>query len=244
MQLNVSSDAREYFAAFTEFRELVRWSPQRTIKYQGRLLFQKVIQFTPPNDRAQGRKAVARDIKNAVAPIKADAFESKHIKDLFRKRDYLGLTRVFASIGPGPLQGATITSFRPELHIEQRNNRGRVPVRRQIKFATPDVAAVTAYIRKVQDRVGMAKGGFAQAVISLGGKTANWVSKWSMIGRFVDRSDNPVTPFIEQINRSPWTRRGDEDRAISNAMESRAVQIRSDMEARIKKAAEKARISK
>ena len=244
MQLNVSTDAREYFAAFTEFRELVRWSPQRTIKFQGRLLFQKVVQFTPPNDRAQGRKAVARDIKNAVAPIRADAFESKSIKDLFRKKDYLGLTRVFASIGPGPLQGATITSFRPELHTEQRNNRGRVPVRRQIKFATPDASAVTSYIRKVQERVGMAKGGFAQAVISLGGKTANWIAKWVSAGWFVDRSNNPVAPYIEQINRSPWTRRGDEDRAIANAMESRAVQIRADMEARIKKAAEKARLAK
>lgn len=243
MQVNVSTDAREFFSAFTEFRELVRWSPMRTIRFQGRLLFQKVIEFTPPKDRAQGRKAVARDIRNAVAPIRADSFEDPHIKSLFRKKDYIGLTRVFQSIGTGPLQGTTVTAFREDLHTSQRNRRGQVPTRKLIKFATPDVGAFNRYVRKVQDRVGMARGAWVKAVINLGGKAANWFSKWIGMGQFTDRSNSPVTPYIEQINRSPWSRRGDEDRTIANAMESRAVQIRADMESRIKKAAEKARLA-
>lgn len=243
MQVNVSTDAREFFSAFTEFRELVRWSPMRTIRFQGRLLFQKVVDFTPPKDRAQGRKAVARDIRNAVTPINPASFDSPSIKALFRKKDYIGLTRVFQSIGTGPLAGATVTAFREDLHTSQRNRRGQVPIRRQIKFATPDVGAFNQYVRKVQDRVGMARGGWIKSVLNLGGRAVNWVSKWFGMGQFTDRSTNPVTPYIEQVNRSPWSRRGDEDRTIANAMESRAVQIRADMESRIKKAVEKARLS-
>lgn len=244
MQVNVSTDAREFFSAFTEFRELVRWSPARTFKFQGRLLFQKVIQFTPPKDRAQGRKAVARDIRNAVAPIKPSSFESPDIRKMFGKKDYIGLTRVFQSIGTGPLSGTTVTSFREDLHTSQRDRRGRVPMRRQIKFATPDVGAFNQYVRKVQDRVGMARGGWVKSVMALAGTAASWISKWVAMGQFTDRSTHPVAPYIEQINRSPWSRRGDEDRTIANAMESRAVQIRADMESRIKKAAEKARLAK
>lgn len=208
----------------------------RVIRQQGRLLLLEVMRLTPPKTRAQGRRAVAQDVKRAVRVIRPTEFRSKELRRLIRERDYPRLQAAFDDIGDGPLAGVRVEPFEPELHTKARNKRGVVPKGTR-PVLTLDSKAVQEYIREVQDHVGRAKGGWAVGAKKLGGSVPAWVSRWSGVGKFEDRADNPVLSYIRADNLSEWTRRGDDDRVLGRAMEGRAKAIVGDIERRLARAA-------
>ena len=63
----------------------------KALRGEGRQLASRLVRFTPPKTLSQGRKAVARDIRRAVLPLRPGDFDSKRIRQLIRKRDYSGL---------------------------------------------------------------------------------------------------------------------------------------------------------
>jgi hypothetical protein len=104
----VDIEYQEYAQAFSEFiRERGALLP-KALRGEGRQLASRLVRFTPPKTLAQGRKAVARDIRRAVLPLRPADFDSKRIRQLIRKRDYSGLEAVFANFPEShPLRGVT-----------------------------------------------------------------------------------------------------------------------------------------
>lgn len=231
MNVAIQVDTEAFNDAVRRYVKEVGVSVPKAMRTQARLLFGRIVQRTYPKIRAQGRKAVARDIRRAVRVLKPRDFESKAVQRLIRKRDYEGLQAVFQRSGVR----AEVARFSPALHQDARDKRGRV--RRRGPVATLDSEAVRDYLKRQQDHVGRAKGGWAAAFRAVGGSPAEWISRWSPVGKVEDRLADPVTAFIRAENLSEWAQNGDEDRIVAEALKSRTRDILTDIEGRLKRAA-------
>src|SRR5690606_31871936 len=139
---------REFNDAVTRYILTLGKDTRGAVRQQSMLLGKRLIQFTPPSTRAQGRRAVARDIRRAVTPVRPADFTSPDIRRLIRTRDYAGLEAVFGRFENGQFAGFKVLPFSAELHRSRRDRRGRVT--RSAKVATPDALQVRDYIRDVQ----------------------------------------------------------------------------------------------
>lgn len=235
MNVSVEINADEFNDAVRRYIKELRVGVPAAMKKQSRLLFGRILANTFPQTRAQGRRAVARDIENAVRPLNPAAFSSIEIRRLIRKRDYDGLQRVFQRSQDRDYRRAKVVPFSPDLHQKARDRRGRV--QRWSGFVTPDRDEVREYIKSQQDHVGRAKGGWAAAFIAAGGRPASWVSRWAMTGEVDDRLNDAVVAYIKAENRSEWAAHGDQDRIVASALKSRTKDILADIELHFARAA-------
>lgn len=226
--------------AMNAWQEHFRKSPKATLKTQARLLLKRVLSFTPPQGDddntplTQGKLAVANQIRRAVLPLRPKDFrKNKRVREMVQKRDYAGLTSVFANGDWGPYTNLQVVPFTPQLHQSKRDKRGRV--RSKTRFASPDDEQIQAYIKRKQGNVGNAKGGWVRAYTQLGGTASKWFARHASAGEFVDKLDNERDLFFKAINKSEWAKGGDQDRIVPNAMESRAEQIKASIEDSIRK---------
>lgn len=232
--LDLSVHTREFNDAVNRYVLVLGKDARQAIRYQSMLLGKRLIQFTPPATRAQGRKAVARDIERAVTPLRPLDFKSPGIRRLIRARDYAGLEAVFARFEQGPFARFTVRPFSPELHRSKRDRRGRVT--RSAKVATPDAKEVREYVREVQQRVGRAKGGWVRTVTHLGGSAPAWLTQHAGTGTVEDRTAE-LNPYVRMRNRSEWAGDSEVNRVLATAFRSR----RRDIFTSIEKAAADAR---
>ena len=87
------------------------------------------------------------------------------------------------------------------------------------------------YIKKTQEGVGQAKGGWVDSLLTLGGNCAGWISRHRRAGTCIDNLKKDCDPLrFTMINRSKWARGGDEDRIVDKVMENRAAMIKKDIE--------------
>jgi hypothetical protein len=207
-------------AAFIKFERVTIPEGLRT---QGRLLGLRLVQFTPPKTRAQGRAAVKRDIQRAVRPLRPAGFRSPEIRRLIRQRDYDGLQSIFER-SRGELKNVRVVRFSSDLHTQARDRRGRVA--KDQRQVTPDADELRDYIRTVQAHVGRGKGGWAAGVLDLGGKVSRWIAEHRDAGRFEDHADQIVNAYIRLENKSEWASGGDDDRIVPEAIRSRTRAIR------------------
>src|SRR5262245_42876250 len=86
------SNFRRHLARFIDELGL---EPIDVIRDQTRLLLRQIISFSPPKTLAQGRKAVAGDIRRSMAPIILDDFHlprmHKRVAELAQRDDAGGL---------------------------------------------------------------------------------------------------------------------------------------------------------
>lgn len=225
--LDLSVNARAFNDAVTRYVLTLGKDARGAVRQQSMLLGKKLVQFTPPNTRAQGRKAVARDIQRAVTPIRPADFDSASIRKLIRKRDYAALEVVFSRFKGGEFAGFKVLPFSPVLHRSKRDSRGRVT--RSAKVATPDAAEVRDYIRQVQTHVGRAKGGWVATVTRLGGSVPEWLLRQAVTGTVEDRTDS-LNPSVKMKNRSEWAGDANVDRVLSGAMGARRKDILTSIE--------------
>ncbi len=229
----MATDAKELqefsnaISAYINFRKI---PVEKAMGIQGRLLLKNIIAFTPPKTLKQGRDRVRKDILKSVALLDPVQFGNQKIKSLIAKRKDSTLTKVFSRFPSGKLRGVKVENFGSS-HIKQhqrsRDKRGRV--RRKINkvtVATTDKRAVNAYVRRVQQRVGMAKGGWAKAYIALGGRPAGWYARHSNQGIFRDESKNKINPYILIRNKSPWAGPKESNRIVQNAISARTRAIK------------------
>ncbi len=222
MKLSLESNAPEYSHALTEFIRFYAVEIPKGLRYQGRLLAQELIKKTPPDTRAQGRRAVERDIQRAVRPLRPQDFSSKDIRALIRKRDYDALETVFSRFpDSSDLHNVSVVPFHRELHAQVRDRRGRV--KNFQRRVTPDADRVKEYIAEMKGHVGQAKGGWAASLIALGGRPAAWIAQHAGSGRFEDHADSIVNQYIQMTNESEWAGGGDEDRVVANSLRSRSI---------------------
>ena len=235
--LDATVHTHEFSDAVSRYVTALGKDARQAVRYQSMLLGKRLIQYTPPGTRAQGRKAVARDIQRAVTPLRAANFESPGIRRLIRQRDYAALQAVFARFNHGPFAHFTVKPFSPQLHTSRRDRRGRV--RRSAKVATPDAGEVRDYLREVQQRVGSAKGGWAKAVTALGGSVPDWMARHAGTGSVEDHSQS-FNPSVRMLNRSEWAGDTEVDRVLAAAFRSRRQDILKSIEKAAAEAARKA----
>lgn len=223
------------------------------LRQQGKLLIERIIQgpkgasgsygiATPPNSLAQGMAAVRRDIYHAVYPVQAKGFQNPQIRRRVSKAERSGDLKALEAMarngafGPG-LRGAVFAKFRPDMHTEQRDRRGRVLARKVWKYATTDTEWLRAYVKAVQQHVGQAKAGWVRALKALGGKPRDWYDKPGSYssGEVEDKlkPGNPK-PTFTATNRSAWASIGDEDRIVAHAMAYREKMMAADIERRLR----------
>ncbi|MBX3744162.1 MAG: hypothetical protein KF833_02530 [Verrucomicrobiae bacterium] len=225
--LDLKVNAHGFNDAVTRYVLTLGKDARVAVRQQSMLLGRKLVQFTPPGTRAQGRKAVARDIRRAVTPIRPSDFEAPSIKKLIRKRDYAGLEVVFSRFKQGGFASFQVLPFSAELHRSRRDKRGRVT--RSARVATPDAPQVRDYIREVQTHVGRAKGGWVPTVTRLGGNVPEWLLQHAVTGTVEDRTGS-MNPSVKMKNRSEWAGDAYVDRVLSNAMGARRQAILASIE--------------
>jgi hypothetical protein len=214
----------------------------KALRFQGRHLAKKTMDFTPPRTHAQGKKAVVRDIERLFLGLRTEVEEAR-----WQSVGGTQVVRLF-STKDGRAYGADRALFRPgasyeemaEHHQQYRDYRGRVTragtYTRDIgrwRFIDKMVvreADLKEFITDKQRLVGRAKGGWAAAVIGLGGKAPQYAAKWAVMGRLVDRASNPVNAYILMRNQSEWGRGRDTDRVLTNAIQSRRKAILKGIE--------------
>ena len=225
--IDLSVNARGFNDAVTRYVLELGKDARGAVRQQSMLLGKKLVQFTPPGTRAQGRKAVARDIRRAVTPIRPSDFDAPGIRKLIRKRDYAGLEVVFSRFKQGGFAGFKVLPFAAELHRSRRDARGRV--NRSAKVATPDAPQVRDYIRQVQTHVGRAKGGWVPTVTRLGGSVPEWLLQHAVTGTVEDRTGS-MNPSVKMKNRSEWAGDVNVDRVLAGAMGARRQAILTSIE--------------
>lgn len=104
---------------------------------------------------------------------------------------------------PGIVAGATKFggALNPALHINRRNNRGRV-TGGQFTSQVVKPAEFKAYVKKIQSRVGWHASGWAALALQSGAKVPAWITKQRLILQSGSASINFGTnPHIRAVNR-------------------------------------------
>lgn len=200
------------------------------------LLSRNVGPQTPPVTLYKGGRVVARDIQRAVQSTSPNRWEDKGVQKMIRRRDYAGLKEFAAKVSGGRWD---FVQFSPELHEDRRNSRGAV--RTGSGLITPDTQELRAYIKKKQESVGKARGGWVAAIIRLGGKVQPWIARHAGQGEFTDNLD-AENGYLRQSNRSPWADGKSDTSTINRSVASRARAIIEDMRLREERAAKAAGI--
>jgi hypothetical protein len=224
-----TEELQEFANAISTYMNTRKVSVEKALKMQGRLLTKQIIDFTPPNTLAQGRKAIASDVRKTTKLLTPKEFISEKIKKLVSKKKRETLTKVFSRFRKGKLKGSKVEPFGKQheaQHQRSRDRRGRAKSPDKFQVSTLTAAPVNAYTKRIQEKVGMAKGGWARAYARLGGKPADWYARHSNQGFFVDQSGHRDRPYILLRNRSPWAGSGNAKSVVRNAMRSRAHKIK------------------
>jgi hypothetical protein len=236
-----TTNADELRANIAKFIRETDRHPKQVLRQQARLLFVAVARLTPPGKLAKGRQRVKSDINKAMRPfasLKAEAFASPKLKawltrlkatrNEIQKRKFL--ENVYGA-------AAKLVPFNSKLHQEARTKRGQVNHWRPV-FVTSS-PPFNAYVRKVQGRVGRARGGWARAVATLGGSMPSWASRWARVGTYVDRLDAVGPAYLEGENKSEWASSGADDRVVSSAVSFRAKAVLDSIVHAVKSSAER-----
>ena len=241
-------DTTEFNAALREFAKKSRGDMSRVVRFQGLQLFKRIVGFTPPGGdrslrkaqamsmgvknitpRRQGRIRVAKDLKKAVRPLKPTGWGPsmrKRMRQVINAKDHQAITAIFKNFSHADYSNTTSVPFSYQLHESMRDRRGRV--RSMKPFVTPDWSEWQEHLRIKQYNVGRAKGGWAESIVQLGGKPADWWGKKRKMGSARNSLSSPSPSFVG-INTSEWSSRGDDDRIIANVLRSRTVQMRKSL---------------
>lgn len=231
-------DAQTDVPQFNE--NLLAWINRRpgrvadALRVEMRALLRLVMTFTPPKTKAQGEKALARDIRRSVIPIRPKEFAGDHpfnvaMRKAIRKKDY-DTAEFLLRHTMDKAKDVQVVPFSKDLHRDARGTRFRV--RRWSRKMTLDFREWDEYGRYMKPRVGNAKGGWALGLEQLGGTVAGWVKRHAYAGSFIDALKNPVEQYIQSNNSSTWGKgansgrsNGNTGRVIRNALRSRASVI-------------------
>ena len=209
--------------AFRHMIELIttttKTDARKVVKEEARLLLQQIIKFTPPfgeqyltstgktrrpHGKTIGRQAVDRDIRRALNPMLEEDWRSPRIKEVIRNRDTKAMMAILDNMKYTKSKGMTewAGDFRSQ-HLKVRDNYGRV--RKKSNVFTFDGKGTLNYIKKVQKRVGMAKGSWGKALSLAGGTPAPWTIKAlaessKNIHKELDHMNDPVNPSLTVVS--------------------------------------------
>lgn len=192
----------------------------KVLRLMGNMLVKLLVQWTPPRgsrpaseswaqQKARGMTAASQDINRVFWKLKswmpvALAGDKHRIKDwtiAVRSGAVIRMTellKIYNVPSRGVMAGPTT-----EVH-QAAMRQGRVPKNFAPPFHIFDSAALNAYVKSVQKRVGEWKHGWANAVRAMGVRgIPQWImSQKSDPGICLDRSKDPKEAFIYVENRA------------------------------------------
>lgn len=139
----------------------------KVLKGEARLLTQDVIKLSYPRKLADGRKAVAAQIKRGIAP--ANVLKLPSVEGLIRSRNYALANKMFAGKW----------NFTPDIKNAHNSKRirGTIPRNGGGNDFTLDIEGHKKYVRTIQKRVGLTKGSLAKDLHKLGGNAPAWIAR-------------------------------------------------------------------
>jgi len=126
-----------------------------------RTLAKNLIKYTPPlgesqsKARAQGEKAVERDLARAVCPIKTETIKNpklkKQLEDFRNAGDFSGMRE---ALKRSKWNVEWVVPFSPEYHTSRAYGATRIGIRKASGFFTPEVDQWQKYTDEVKKHVG------------------------------------------------------------------------------------------
>lgn len=189
-----------------------------------RRLLRLVAKITPPKSLGQGQRSVERDLRKAVQPLNIRQFPGDGkfnvaMRSAIRTRNIAKAQSLIDRITGEPLKGARVLNFSKGLHLNERGSRGRV-LGKWRKVLTLDVVEWRNRLRLLKSRVGMALGGWANAMTGLNVPVKSWASRHSSRGAYLN-SLRGLNGYLTATNRSAWAGDNGAAREVRNALKIR-----------------------
>lgn len=211
MSVNFEIITKGFENALTKYKVAYRKDWQFVIRQQSRIVGERLVKFTPPKTAAIGKHNVARDIGKVFADLSNTKWHDKSLDKMWRAGNFEGVKKALEK-HPNKLQMPVFKYKRifakpvRNIHKAAINRSGRVPKNWHTSYAVAGKGELKKYVKKVQLQVGVAKSGWLAALVKLGGKAPNFVSRHgTKYGGFIDgnKGDNPFFTLINKVSTFP-----------------------------------------
>ncbi len=202
---------KDFEDALAKYKVVCRKDWQFVIRQQSRIVGEKLLKFTPPKTAAIGKRNVARDIGKVFADLSNTKWNDKSLDKMWRAGNFEDVKKALEN-HPNKLQMPVFKYKRifakpvRNIHKAAINRSGRVPKNWRTQYAVAGKGELKKYVKKVQLQVGVAKSGWLAALVKLGGKAPNFVSRHgTKYGGFIDgnKGDNPFFTLINKVSTFP-----------------------------------------
>ena len=212
---------------------------RKVVTVHARLLVAQFMRYTPPNTLAQGRRAIARDLRRVFSPVDTGKWNTWYDADDHLRMAPRGGTNRRSSAA----KNSNVFMARGEMkafHKGRRNQRGRVKATRidsvvgRSRSEISQKPLVTerdfrSYLREVQRRTGFTKAGFAPGMRAAGGSVPSWISRHGdAAGSSVSNLGDRNNPRLRVINQGPGVV-AIEPRALALALRTRTRAMEADI---------------
>ena len=236
MSVNFEIITKDFENALAKYKVACRKDWQFVIRQQSPIVGEKLVKFTPPKTAAIGKRNVARDIGKVFADLSNTKWNDKSLDKMWRAGNFKGVKKALGN-HPNKLQMPVFKYKRifakpvRNIHKAAISKSGRVPKNWRTSYAVAGKGELKKYVKKVQVQVGVAKSGWLAALVKLGGKAPNFVSRHgTRFGKLVDRNggDNPHFDIINSVSTFP---RGNLPYRIMNrAVNSQRIAMEKNIE--------------
>lgn len=211
MSVNFEIITKGFENVLAKYKVACRKDWQFVIRQQSRIVGEKLVKFTPPKTAALGKRNVARDIGKVFVDLSNTKWHDKSLDKMWRAGNFDGVKKALEN----HLNKLQMPVFKYKrifakpvrnIHKAAINKTGRVPKNWHTSYAVAGKGELKKYVQKVQLQVGVAKSGWLAALVKLGGKTPNFVSRHgTKYGGFVDgnKGDNPFFTLINKVSTFP-----------------------------------------
>ena len=234
-------DISEFTRKLSEYKQLTGKGWQDVVKGQAKLLAQRLMQLTPPNNQGQGSKRVAIDIGRVFLGSEwftdKFSFKSQHLQDSItnavRAQDTNTLQTIFQR--SPKLNRLHIEPFDASKHKAARRN-GRVSLPEPFSFPLSGQAQLKTYQKAKQGNVGLAKSGWGACASALGARVPKWANKPGN-GSVEDKSSLKSNPYVVLTNSVPYFSALDAKQSIvSRALAGRQRDMQKEAEKSLEQA--------
>jgi hypothetical protein len=246
-------------------------TPAQVLRAQARLMAVNLAFQTQPfggskaiggqqeSAKSLGEGTVARDIRKVIK-TPADVYDKiekqaigagRAFYAMIKKGDFDLARNLLVRLRISGLLQAQIGSMSGNFHkqaLKPIPKRPRMEKRQEPLLITDEKAKLKAYVKEVQKKVGIAKGGWAACAMQLGGTRGRmetnvpgmqqqavpaWVKRHAgkrAAGTVVDQADNFMTGRINMINHVPWVSNCLSDQQAQQAIDIQAEKMRRAMD--------------
>lgn len=211
MSVNFEIITKGFENALAKYKVACRKDWQFVIRQQSRIVGEKLVKFTPPKTVAIGKRNVTRDIGKVFVDLSNTKWHDKSLDKMWRAGNFEGVKKALEN-HPNKLQMPVFKYKRifakpvRNIHKAAISRSGRVPKNWRTQYAVAGKGEVKKYVKRVQLQVGVAKSGWLAALVKLGGKAPNFVSRHgTKYGGFIDgnKGDNPFFTLINKVSTFP-----------------------------------------